>query len=160
MLFYLLLNNRIAMSEEKKNIPNISKDVYVNMLNEIYTKIAEERDMSIDRYRVQDEQMQNADDFILQGKNAISFLNHASNRTDALFGISKEIKSIVFKDGQDDSGSGNGAAMSDDKRRALAEFIKKSQVKEEEEEDVMHDEDLINDIADEDDLELGKDEEK
>lgn len=145
------------MSEEKKNIPNISKEVYIDMLNEIYTKISEERDMSIDRYRFQDEQMQNADDFILQGKNAISFLNHASNRTDALFGISKELKSIIFKDAGEDASSSSGSAMSDDKRRALADFIKQSQASRDESEDDKHDEDLINGIddVDNDDLDLG-----
>jgi len=147
------------MSEEKKSIPNISKDVYIEMLNEIYTKISEERDMSIDRYRYQDEQMQNADDFILQGKNAISFLNHASNRTDALFGISKELKSIVYKDGSDDANTPGGSAMSDDKRRALADIVKQSQTSVDNSDDIEHDEDLINDVPlDRDEIDLDSEE--
>jgi len=137
------------MSEEKKNIPDISEEVYIKMLNEIYTKISEERDLSLDRYRFQDEQMQNADDFILQGKNAIGFLNHASNRTDALFSISKEMKSIIFRDNVE-SGSNSSAAMSDEKRREIADLLKNTQDKKEETEELEHDEDLINDLPDDD----------
>lgn len=145
------------MSKENKKIPDLSQEVYIELLNEIYTKTLEERDLSLDRYRFQDEQMQNPDDFILQGKNAISFLNHASTRTDALFNISKEMKSIIFKDNGANDGANSGAAMSDEKRRALADFLKNAQQAKEDNEEIEHDEDLINNI-DTDDIE-DKDEE-
>ena len=82
----------------------ISKDGYLNLLKKIYENKLEEREFALDRYRKADEQMESPEQFVLIGKNAVSFLNLASLSTNDLASIAKEIKSIVYKETQADSG--------------------------------------------------------
>lgn len=76
----------------------ITKEGYLELINQVYTSKLEERELALDRYRKADEQMESAEQFILMGKNAVSFLGLAANSSTDLASLAKEIKSIVYKD--------------------------------------------------------------
>ena len=83
-------------SENKKMDP--TRELYEKLISEVYKYKIEEREMALDRYRRADEQMDSSESFILMGKNAIDFLKQASNSSDAISVLAKEIKSIVYKE--------------------------------------------------------------
>ncbi len=76
----------------------ISKEGYLNLIRKVYENKLEERELALDRYRKADEQMETTEQFMLIGKNAVSFLNLASLTTNELASLAKEIKGIVYKD--------------------------------------------------------------
>lgn len=76
----------------------ISKDGYLNLLKKALSFKMQERDLALDRYRRQDDQMQTPEDFVLQGRNAVSFLNAASSSSDQILKVASEIKSIIYKE--------------------------------------------------------------
>lgn len=83
--------------DNKKDM-NPTKELYEKLLNEVYEKKQEERELALDRYRRADENMDTSESFVLMGKNAISFLKLASDCSDSIASLAKEIKSIVYKD--------------------------------------------------------------
>jgi hypothetical protein len=113
-----------------------TKELYHKLISEAYKYKLEEREMALDRYRRADEQMDNAESFILMGKNAISFLKQASDSSDAIANLAKEIKSIVYKD---EAVSNATLNFGDLDKRAIIDAIK------EDEEDNLEDEDLTED---------------
>lgn len=90
------------MSKELK----IDENSYLMLLNKVLKNKEEERDLALDRYRKADESIQSNDHFMLLGKNAVSFLRLASDTTNDLANLAKEIKSIVFKESEN-PGSGS-----------------------------------------------------
>ena len=76
----------------------ISKDGYLSLIKRVFENKLEERELALDRYRKADEQMESVEQFMLMGKNAVSFLNLASLSTNDLASLAKEIKTIVYKD--------------------------------------------------------------
>lgn len=109
------------MSKEIK----IDEASYLMLLNRILKNKEEERDLALDRYRKADESMQTNDHFMLLGKNAVAFLRLASDTTNDLAGLAKEIKSIVFKENE---GAGSAAmGQSDAQMRAIIDLIKQSE---------------------------------
>jgi len=82
----------------------ISKDGYLNLIKKIFENKLEERELALDRYRKADNQMESAEQFVLMGKNAVSFLNLASLSTNDLASLAKEIKSIVYKNALTEDG--------------------------------------------------------
>lgn len=114
------------MSERKKI--ELSADSYLDLLNQIYQNQKEERDLALDRYRIQDEQIDSPEKFILQGKTLSSFLGIAAQRTDSLSSLAKEIKDIVFKSETNNSGAGTtGGGMTEELRRKILDEISKSE---------------------------------
>lgn len=109
------------MSKEIK----IDEASYLMLLNRILKNKEEERDLALDRYRKADESMQTNDHFMLLGKNAVAFLRLASDTTNDLAGLAKEIKSIVFKENE---GAGSASmGQSDAQMRAIIDLIKQSE---------------------------------
>ncbi len=76
----------------------ISKDYYLVLMEQVLKNKQEERELALDRYRKVDDQMETAEQFVLMGKNAATFLNLASISTNDMATLAKEIKSIVYKD--------------------------------------------------------------
>lgn len=107
------------MSKEIK----IDENSYLMLLNKILKNKEEERDLALDRYRKADESIQNNDHFMLLGKNSVAFLRLASDTTNDLANLAKEIKSIVFK--ESDTPGGVGAiGQSDAQMRAIIDIVK------------------------------------
>ena len=111
-------------------MPNFKKiymdeDGYSYLLNLAVRQIKEERNLALDRYREQDKDIQETQDFMMQGRELVSFLKLASDRTDALVLIAKEIKSLAYPSGGSSKESG-GSIVSDEKRRKFEEEVKKA----------------------------------
>lgn len=107
-------------SSSKKNM-NPTKDLYEKLMSEVYMYKLEEREMALDRYRRADELMESAESFILMGKNAISFLKQASDSSDAISTLAKEIKSIVYKE---ESSASVEVNFTDAHKKAIIDAIK------------------------------------
>lgn len=108
------------MSKEIK----IDESSYLMLLNRVLKNKEEERDMALDRYRKADESIQSTDHFMLLGKNAVSYLRLASDTTNDLANLAKEIKSIVFK--ESDNSNSVSSAQSADQMRLLIDMAKES----------------------------------
>lgn len=104
----------------------ISKDGYLSLIKRVFENKLEERELALDRYRKADEQMETAEQFVLMGKNAVSFLNLASLSTNDLAGLAKEIKSIVYKDEVSGDISLN---LSDSWKEAIQEGVEEAEKK-------------------------------
>ena len=132
------------MASEDKKV-KITKDGYDYLLNSVFLNIKEERDLALDRYRTQDQQMTSPEDFVLQGKDVVSFLKLASDRTNALLAIAKEVKEIAYANELNaKSVSINSTTTSDEERKEMEKFIKetkanKKQLKDIEEDDITQD---------------------
>ncbi len=99
----------------------IDENSYLMLLNRILTNKEEERELALDRYRKVDEKMETNDHFVVMGKNAVSYLRLASDTTNDLANLAKEIKSIVFKE----EGQTNAASsVSDLTMKAVIDKIK------------------------------------
>jgi Asp-tRNA(Asn)/Glu-tRNA(Gln) amidotransferase B subunit len=90
---------------ENKKV-DISTGGLEKLLEKSLDNFQEERDLALERYRRQDEQMQSSDDFVLQGKFTVDYLKVAADRSNAIFNLAKLVKDIVHKD---DSGGLNKA---------------------------------------------------
>lgn len=108
------------MSKEIK----VDESSYLMLLNKILTNKEEERELALDRYRKVDEKMETNDHFVVMGKNAVSYLRLASDTTNDLANLAKEIKSIVFKeDAQSTPATINDATM-----KMVIDKIKESEI--------------------------------
>lgn len=108
------------MSKELK----IDENSYLLLLNKVLKNKEEERDMALDRYRKADESILSNDHFMLLGKNAVSFLRLASDTTNDLADLAKEIKSIVFKESE--NGNTVSAGQSADQMRLIIDLARES----------------------------------
>lgn len=108
------------MSKEIK----IDENSYLMLLNRVLKNKEEERDLALDRYRKADESIQSNDHFMLLGKNAVAYLRLASDTTNDLANLAKEIKSIVFKESETGAIS---AGQSADQMRAIIDLAKESE---------------------------------
>jgi len=107
------------MSKELK----IDENSYLMLLNRVLKNKEEERDLALDRYRKADESIQSNDHFMLLGKNAVAYLRLASDTTNDLADLAKEIKSIVFKESENGTVS---AGQSADQMRVIIDLAKQS----------------------------------
>ena len=103
----------------------IDENSYLMLLNKIFKNKEEERDLALDRYRKADEAMENNDHFMMVGKNAVSFLRLASDTTNDLSNLAKEIKSLVFK--ESDNPQGGVVGQTDAQMRAIIDLIKQGE---------------------------------
>lgn len=95
-----------------KNTIDTDKESITKLLNDVRNQSIEERNLALDRFKRQDEVIDNDEQFILQGKLLTDLLKVAAERTDSLLNIVKIQVSIVYKD--ENSGNGSGLNMSDD----------------------------------------------
>ena len=99
---------------------NITKNGYEELLNKVLKNKLEERELALDRYRRADNQMDDSEQFVLMGKNAVSFLTLAANSTNEIAKLASEIKSIVYKD---DSPSTIELSIGDDWKKRITNQI-------------------------------------
>jgi hypothetical protein len=109
------------MSKEIK----IDENSYLMLLNKVLKNKEEERDLALDRYRKADESIQTNDHFMVLGKNAALFLRQASDATNDLANLAKEIKSIVFK--ENDAGAVASAGQSAEQMRMIIDLAKENE---------------------------------
>ena len=105
---------------ENKKV-DVSASGLERLLEKSLDNFQEERDLALERYRRQDDMMQSADDFVLQGKSAVDYLKVASDRSNAIFNLAKLVKDIVHKD---DSGIGKTGASGTSNDSQKAEILK------------------------------------
>lgn len=96
------------------------------MLVKSLENFQEERDLALERYRRQDESMTTADDFVVQGKNAVDYLKTAADRSNAIFAIAKLIKDIVYKTEGNGQGTTSGS-MDDEQKKEILKLLKESE---------------------------------
>jgi len=106
---------------ENKKV-DISSGGLEKLLEKSLENFQEERDLALERYRRQDEQMLSSDDFVLQGKFTVDYLKVAADRSNAIFNLAKLVKDIVHKD---DSGLGkNGTSNGTNNDSQKAEILR------------------------------------
>lgn len=124
-------DNQNQLNDGDQNM-DPTKELYEQLISKAYKYKLEEREMALDRYRRADEQMDTSESFILMGKNAIAFLKAASDCSDSIASMAKEIKSIVYKD---DTTGNVTMNFNDLDKRAIIDAVTES-------EDGISDEDL------------------
>lgn len=102
----------------------MNEDSYLMLLNKVLTNKEEERELALDRYRKADEKMETNDHFVVMGKNAVSYLRLASDTTNDMFNVAKEIKSVIYKD---DLQAGSTLAINDETMKMVIDQIKQSE---------------------------------
>jgi len=102
----------------------MNEDSYLMLLNKVLTNKEEERELALDRYRKADEKMETNDHFVVMGKNAVSYLRLASDTTNDMFSVAKEIKSVIYKD---DTQAGSTMAINDQTMKMIVDQIKESE---------------------------------
>lgn len=110
------------MSKEIK----VDENSYLMLLNKVLKNKEEERDLALDRYRKADESITSTDHFMLLGKNAVSYLRLASDTTNDLADLAKEIKSIIFKESEN-PGAGV-ASQSAEQMRMIIDMAKEGEL--------------------------------
>ena len=104
---------------ENKNL----EDMFRSLLDESLKNMKEERELSLDRYRRQDEQIITPEDFILQGKTAVDYLKVAADRSNSMAGLAKMIKDIIYKDGSSNESSGSIGSMNDNMKKEIFQYL-------------------------------------
>lgn len=84
----------------------------------------EERELALDRYRKQDEQIVEAEDFITQGKNLATFLDLAAKCSNEIIKMANEFKSTVYKV---DEPSTSGGELPEDMKSFIQNKLKLSE---------------------------------
>jgi hypothetical protein len=99
------------------------EDMFRSLLDESLKNMKEERELSLDRYRRQDEQIMTPEDFILQGKTAVDYLKVAADRSNSMVGLAKMIKDIIYKDGSSNESSGSIGSMNDNMKKEIFQYL-------------------------------------
>jgi len=109
----------MSSSNENQNL----EDMFRDLLDESLKNMKEERELSLDRYRRQDEQIVTPEDFILQGKFAVDYLKVAADRSNSMVGLAKMIKDIIYKDGSSSESSGSIGSMNDNMKKEIFQYL-------------------------------------
>lgn len=92
------------------------------LLEKFIKNAEEERDLALERYRRQDMMIETAEDFVVQGKNAVDFLKTAAQRSDAILDAIKVISNIT---GQNGGGASAPVLNGDDLKRQIKDMVNK-----------------------------------
>ena len=112
---------------------DISKEGFEDLINQVLSNANEERNLALDRYRIQDEQIESLEDFMAIGKDSVAYLKLASERTNLLLTVADKFKDIVHSSADAETSSGTGG-FSDDMRKQIESTIEAAQQKDEENE--------------------------
>ncbi len=104
----------------------VDEESYLMLLNKILKNKESERELALDRYRKADESITTTDHFVVMGKNAVSYLRLASDATNDIANLAKEIKSIVFKE-SDAPPSNASVVNNDESMRMIIDRIKEDE---------------------------------
>lgn len=106
--------------EKSKDLESMFKE----LLDKSLKNMEEERELSLERYRRQDETIVSPEDFVLQGKFAVDYLKVAAERSNSMISVAKMIKDIVYKEGTGSETINSSGAPSDDLKREIFKYIK------------------------------------
>jgi len=106
--------------EKSKDLESMFKE----LLDKSLQNMEEERDLSLERYRRQDETIVSPEDFVLQGKFAVDYLKVAAERSNSMIGVAKMIKDIIYKEGASSETLSPSGAPNDDLKREIYKYIK------------------------------------
>ncbi len=98
------------------------ESIFKNLLDKSLKNMEEERDLSLERYRRQDETINGPEDFVLQGKFAVDYLKVAADRSNAMIAVAKMLKDIIYKDSSGDS-SVNSGDLNDSLKREIFKHL-------------------------------------
>ena len=104
---------------ENGDLESLLKD----LINKSLKNFEEERELSLDRYRRQDDTIVSPEDFILQGKFAVDYLKVAADRSNAMMNVAKMLKDIVYKDGANSPDSPSNGGLNDAAKREIWKFL-------------------------------------
>lgn len=110
---------------ENKKV-DISAGGLERLLEKSLDNFQEERDLALERYRRQDEQMQSSDDFVLQGKFTVDYLKVAADRSNAIFNLAKLVKDIVHKDDSGIGKTGSTGTSNDAQKSEILRLMKEA----------------------------------
>jgi len=125
------------MSKEIK----VDENSYLMLINKIFKNKEEERELALDRYRKSDESITSNDHFMLLGKNSSIFLRQASDITNDMANLAKEIKSIVFK--EDSTNTPGASGVGDEQMKAIIDLVKEEEAGLKPEDNIDPDEEII-----------------
>jgi len=92
------------------------------LLEKFIKNAEEERDLALERYRRQDMMIETAEDFVVQGKNAVEFLKTAAQRSDAILDAIKVISNVSGSSG----GGANAPVLNgDDLKKQIKDMVNK-----------------------------------
>jgi hypothetical protein len=95
----------------------INQESFLKTLNLIQENLSEERNLALDRFKRQEEQIDSSEQFIMQGKILSDYLRLAQSSTESLFAIAKLQAGILYKN---DAAANAGNALShDDIQKAI-----------------------------------------
>ncbi len=107
---------------DNKEKPKDLESMFKELLDKSLKNMEEERDLSLERYRRQDETIVSPEDFVLQGKFAVDYLKVAAERSNSMIGVAKMIKDIIYKEGSESVSS--SGAPNDEMKREIYKYIK------------------------------------
>ena len=99
--------------------------MFKKLLDTSLKNMEEERELSLERYRRQDETIVSPEDFVLQGKFAVDYLKVAAERSNSMVGLAKMIKDIIYKEGASSESMLSTGAPSDDLKKEIFKYINK-----------------------------------
>ena len=109
---------------ENQGDTNNLEDMFRKLLDKSLKNMEEERDLSLERYRRQDETIVSPEDFVLQGKFAVDYLKVAAERSNSMLSVAKMIKDIIYKDGSNsDSSLSSNGMPNDDLKKEIFKYI-------------------------------------
>jgi hypothetical protein len=111
---------------EDLNDKNDLNSMFKSLIDKSLKNMEEERDLSLERYRRQDETIISPEDFILQGKFAVDYLKVAAERSNAMIGVAKMIKDIIYKDSENSDDSLTSSGLSDELKRKISNYVREN----------------------------------
>lgn len=104
---------------------DVSKESVIQLLAKMTSFKLEERELALDRFKRVNNDMETNEDFWAHGKNAVLYLNSASQSTDALIDMTKEIMKIAYKDNVAGLSEDEGVEMTigDKEKMALSKIV-------------------------------------
>jgi hypothetical protein len=105
-------------SDENKNL----EDMFRDLIDKSLKNMEEERDLSLERYRRQDESIISPEDFVLQGKFAVDYLKVAADRSNAMISVAKMLKDIVYKEGTNSESMSSGG-LNDAYKKEIFKYL-------------------------------------
>jgi len=109
---------------DNKEKPKDLESMFKELLDKSLKNMEEERDLSLERYRRQDETIVSPEDFVLQGKFAVDYLKVAAERSNSMIGVAKMIKDIIYKEGSGSESVSSSGAPNDEMKREIYKYIK------------------------------------
>lgn len=106
------------------------EDMFRKLLDTSLKNMEEERELSLERYRRQDETIVSPEDFVLQGKFAVDYLKVAAERSNSMVAVAKMLKDIIYKEGSNnDSSLSSSGTPNDELKKEIFKYINGSKNK-------------------------------